>query len=240
MMRFLVPTCLLLLSCGGSHTDGVVLSLEGRLSPRGDVTRDATGWHFTRTDGAQVTLTRGLVALRSVELVPCPASALRRVLEALSPIGTAHAHEEGSPRKLGVPHVLALARDTEARLLGSLYPPPGRYCSARIVLAPADADAEGLGGDGDMVERTLLLEGTLRTPGATSDTAFRLESRGAREVEVPLEMVDLGETQLRAGRRLVLAFDAWMEGISPGTQGASQEVLSAVAASMSVAPVVAE
>ena len=238
-MKRLLSSCLLLLVLGacGAREEGVRLHLQLALRPALAASAEGPVRQFTTAQGEHITLRRASLTLHSVEIFPCEPSAAWRWLRALSPIGTAHAHSEGSPRRLGTPHVSGLERaDGEPLVLGTLHPPPGRYCRARLVFAPADADAEGLATWSDMEGRTLVLEGEARSADGSRVRPFRLESRELVNAEVGLEGLTLSEDALEARRTIHLAYDRWLDGVDVTSAGAAEAVLRNLAHSATLPP----
>lgn len=240
----LLLSVLALCACG-ERVDGVhvTLGLEHRATSHG-VEAAAGGRTLTRPDGQTLTLTRGYVTLGSVELKPCEEPLGWRLLRALSPIGTAHAHSEGSPLRLGTPHVSGLERpDGSVLTLGTLRPAPGRYCRARLTFEPADADAEGLpSADSgvDMEGRTLWLEGTRVPAGGGEPQPFRLVTSNIATVEVVLDGLTLSEDAPSAERVFVLAWDTWLASVdleALESQEAAASVLDTVARSVAMSSV---
>ncbi|RKH88042.1 hypothetical protein D7Y21_16455 [Corallococcus sp. AB045] len=233
---------LLALSACGERVDGmtVTLGLEHRATAQGV---QATGGErsFTRADGQVLTLTRGYVTLGSAELKPCEEALGWRLLKALSPIGTAHAHSVGSPLRLGTPHISGLERpDGSVLKLGTVRPPPGRYCRARLTFEPADADAEGLpGADSgvDMVGHTLWLEGTRVPSGGGEPQPFRLVTSNLATVDVVLDGLTLSEDEPAAERTFALAWDTWLATVDLESPGAAASALDTVARSVAMSSV---
>jgi hypothetical protein len=227
----------------GERVEGVRLDLglAHVASSRGAVTEGPVR-SFTRADGGHVTLTRGFVTLGSVELKPCEEGAGWRLLRALSPIGTAQAHSVASPRRLGTPHVSSLeAPDGAVLALGTLHPPAGRYCRARLGFEPADEDAEGLPSEDsgvDMLGRTLWLEGTVAPASGGASRPFHLESSNVATVEVVLDGLTLSEDSLQAGQVFSLAYDTWLDGVDLGSPDAAASALDSVARSVARSPLV--
>jgi hypothetical protein len=117
-----------------------------------------------------------------------------------------------------------------------LEPPPGNYCRARLVFAPADADAEGLTPEVDMEGRTLLLEGRVLPATGGPEQPFRLESASLTNAELWLEGLALTPDALEASRTLHLAYDRWLDGMDPTSPGAAEQVLRNVAGSATIGP----
>ncbi|NBC42672.1 hypothetical protein GTZ93_22990 [Corallococcus exiguus] len=230
------------LSACGERVDGmtVTLGLEHRATAQG-VQAAGGERSFTRADGQVLTLTRGYVTLGSVELKPCEEALGWRLLKALSPIGTAHAHSVGSPLRLGTPHVSGLERpDGSVLALGTVRPPPGRYCRARLTFEPADADAEGLpGADSgvDMLEHTLWLEGTRVPAGGGEPQPFRLVTSNIATVDVVLDGLTLSEDEPAAERTFALAWDTWLATVDLESPGAAASALDTVARSVAMSSV---
>ncbi|WP_147439364.1 hypothetical protein [Corallococcus sp. CA049B] len=233
---------LLALSACGERVDGmtVTLGLEHRATAQG-VQAAGGERSFTRADGQVLTLTRGYVTLGSVELKPCEEALGWRLLKALSPIGTAHAHSVGSPLRLGTPHVSGLERpDGSVLKLGTVRPPPGRYCRARLTFEPADADAEGLpGADSgvDMEGHTLWLEGTRVPVGGGEPQPFRLVTSNLATVDVVLDGLTLSEDDPAAERTFALAWDTWLATVDLASPGAAASALDTVARSVAMSSV---
>ncbi|PTL80886.1 hypothetical protein [Vitiosangium sp. GDMCC 1.1324] len=232
------PALILLALCAcGSREEGIRLHLELELHAARGAQVEGSVRQFTNDRGDHITLTRAHVTLSSVEIFPCQTSSAWRWLRMLSPIGTAEAHEAGSPRRLGTPHVSALElSDGEPLELGTLQPPPGSYCRARLVFAPADADAEGLTAGMDMEGKTLLLEGQLLPSSGGPARTFRVESANLANAELWLEGLSLSEDALEASRTIHLAYDRWLDGVDPTSEGAAEQVLHNVASSATIGP----
>lgn len=139
--------------------------------------------------GYHVSLEHAYVVISRVELLACEngsRTALPSLNDLLSPVSRARAHGMGSPTALAVPHVVDLlataARDS---MLGRLAPPPGDYCSVRIAVEAADADAVGLPVAVDIVGRSLDLAGRFTADGVEEHEFRYRDERGAWR-ELPL------------------------------------------------------
>jgi hypothetical protein len=237
------PTPLLLallaLCACGSRDEGTQLHLGLDFRPDGNVRTEGTTREFLNDRGDRITLRRAQLTLSSVELLACQTSSAWKWLRALSPIGTAEAHSKSSPQKLGTPYVTGPGpADGEVLALGTLRPPPGSYCRAHLVFAPADADAEGLDSRPDMVGKTFLLEGEWLPAEGGPARAFHLETDGLINAEVMLEGLTLTPDALEASRTLHLAYDRWLDGMDLGASGTrvTDEVLRNVARSVTLQP----
>lgn len=229
---------LVLLAGCGSREEGIRLHLGLTLQPAGPVQAEGLSRSFTNDRGDRILLTRAQVTLNSVEIFPCPEGAAWRWLRELSPIGTAYAHSASSPRQLGTPHVSSLERpDGEALELGTLRPPPGRYCRVHLIFGPADEDAMGLPADGAMAGRTLLLEGEILAADGEGSRLFRLESSGISNAELSLEGLTLSAEELESEQLISLAYDHWLDGVSPLAPDAATQVQSNLARSVTIGSV---
>jgi hypothetical protein len=231
----LLSLLLMLLAGCGEREEGIRLHLGLTLQPTSTVQADGGSRGFTNDRGERIRLTRAQVTLNSVEIFPCPEGAAWRWLHELSPIGTAYAHSASSPRQLGTPHVSSLEHpDGEALELGTLRPPPGRYCRVHLVFGPADEDAVDLPADGAMDGRTLLLEGEVLTASGEGSHPFRLESSGIANAELSLEGLSLSAEELESEQLISLAYDQWLNGVSPLAPDAAAQVLSNIARSTAI------
>jgi len=231
--NLLLATWLTLVSACSSHEEGVALSLHSvhRTSEQQrESTRDVRS--FVTSHGAAVTLTRGYFNIGSIEILSCPKRAWLPGLSDVFRIKTAHAHSESSSTRLGVPHVEDLRRpDLEALTLGELRPAAGSYCSGRVLLAPADADAVGLPSDVDLVGSVVLLEGTYSVPGNTEAQPFRFALTQPLSIEVEFEAdqrLELTTATARGELHLLTTTSAWFEGLEFGGETALSQLASNV------------
>jgi hypothetical protein len=237
MKTALLSTLVLLLTGCGSREEGLRLHLGLAYHSARGAQVDGSARHFTNDRGERITLSRAYLTVSSVELIPCPTLSAWRWLSQLSPVGTAEAHSETNPRRLGTPHVSSLELpDEEVLALGTLHPPPATYCRVRLTLGPADADAEGEPSQVGMEGKSLLLEGTLVPATGEPAQPFHLESSAVSSAELPLELLTLSQESPESHQRITLAYDRWLDGLSPLAAGASDQALRNVAASAAMAP----
>jgi len=176
---------------------------------------------FTTDLGHTVTLTRALVTLESVEVVPCAPTALERLWRALpnALLATAHAHTPGTPTRLGEPRVLDLLSAAEVEL-GALNPPPQRYCTVKVALGAADDHASGLPADGTYQGASLLFEGSVDAQGASSPRSFVLRAEAAAVAGpafTPGEL-QLSDSERHAQVLLGLPYARWFDGLALATE----------------------
>lgn len=122
-----------------------------------------------RTDlGYRVALDRALVVFAEVELLRCD-NFVADLARLLGP-ARARAHVLDTPTSLGEPLVLDLMESAGIpEFVGTMKPPPGRYCGIRILGRPADEDAVGLKEENrEMMHHTVLAAGRWR--GASDST----------------------------------------------------------------------
>ncbi|SEU23236.1 hypothetical protein SAMN05443639_110222 [Stigmatella erecta] len=213
----------------GSREEGLHLNLRLAHQPVQEVQRVGTQRHFTNNRGEQITLTRAYVTVSSVEIFACPVTGARRWLQWLSPLGTAHAHSVTDPRRMGTPYVDSLERaDGEVLEMQALQPSPGSYCRARLVLGPADADAEQMPEGALMLNKTLLLEGQVTSADGATVRPFRLESAGLASAELPFEALTLSDDAREASLRFTLAYDRWLNDVDWASAGAASQALTNV------------
>lgn len=198
----------------------------------------------TGANGAVITVTRAWVNVGAVEILPCPATAWRRTLRFVSPIGIAEAHTTGSPTEIGVPHVDDLARpDRQVLDFGTFKPPANSYCQARVSLDAADDDAVGLPAPSvvPMSGNTVWIEGTVSPVGGGPIQDFTLSSEAEAEGLVsfvgsggaasPIALTSAGTAR---SARVVLRYDRWFSSVDPLAAGAADAVVSAIAQTLEV------
>jgi hypothetical protein len=200
---------LALLGCACSDYTTPGLEVEVTVRPAGEAL------HLRNDLGYSIELTRGYLVTSAVELVECPRlGALRQVGARMAGwmIGTARAHGLTSPTRLGAPLVEPLVGQTAS--LGTLRPPPDRYCQLRVTLAPADGDARGLPEEVRFVGHTFYLEGRYRSPGGSADRTLAVLSSEAIEVTVPVsDLVLDGEAPRRRRLELSRNGERWFDGL---------------------------
>ena len=228
------------LATGCSSEDpGVSLAMQLAHVPASGTAQSGTDRTVTRPNGDLIRITRGHVNVESLEIFACPPTAWMRLRDALSPIATARAHTQGSPTKIGVPHVDDLLRnDTQSMTLGTLKPPADRYCRAVVAFAPADDDAEGLPTAVPMSGQTLWLEGTVTPSGGGTPQPFQLTSAEEAEADVQFTAagaaapVALTTAGVARNGQVVLRYDRWFETVDPLAPDAADALVSAIAQSV--------
>ncbi|MFN3197114.1 MAG: hypothetical protein ACE366_01680 [Bradymonadia bacterium] len=125
-------------------------------------------------------------------------------------IGTAHAHSASDPTRSGVPVVSDVAHLPETgAALAMLSPPPGRWCTLEVTLAPADADAVGLDDHTHMEGRTFDLDGTLRT-SADESISVRVLGAAQSTISLPLGPLELSDATDHVHIAVGLDLEAWL------------------------------
>lgn len=158
---------------------------------------------------SRASISEATLRLSSVELTPCP-STTATVWRWLSPIGTAWAHGDApgdGPLVLDVDDAIDLARPgTQA--LGTLRPPPGRYC--RLV-ARLGADGGGLP--------------TLHVAGE----ALALDTSELRPLTLDYDALAVDEDAPTATLSLDFDLARALADVDPSAPGAAGETLSHLA-----------
>ena len=133
-----------------------------------------------------VVLDPSYVTVVGFALEPCE-SVAATLWRAINPLPSAFAHGASSPTSLAVPVVVAIAGARAGIDVGTLEPPPDRYCAMNLSIGPADDDAVRLP-DQDMVGRSL------RVSGEHQDTSFAVSSAANGHARLtfvsPLELTD--------------------------------------------------
>ena len=194
---------LLGLACGGSSSEGIVVTL------RIDSAKLPAAATFDTDLGYRVVVAKAYVNLSTVEIFGCDAplasSFSERAGRGLRDVFTlerrAYAHTEGSPTKLGTPLVEAFTETGGGTSVGELRPPPGRYCRVVQSLQAADGDARALPTDAPILGKSMYVAGTYAKGGqmpvpfeaestasfdATKELTFELSTTGTRNVTVVL------------------------------------------------------
>ena len=203
------------------QTDGIRVELS--LGSHGrDGTQPAAGAPLSLRDDANtlIVLDRAYAVVQSVELIRCPDGALTRLWHALSPISRAYAHTPSTPTRSGTAGVAAAG---DARVaLATLFPPPGSYCVLDVVVGPTDGHGMAFPVDAELVGRTLRLDGSLRTSGATQWTPLHVESSATRVRRMTLSPPLLLDADARqAVLALNFDYDRWFDRVDvSGLDGA--------------------
>lgn len=219
-----------LLACqGGSQDDGLTVSFAAQAAGTPQVQNPAApddATVFRRADGLKIDLERGLVVIAPLRLEACPSVALTaaRVLAALNPIGTAHAHGGDGATPAG--SVSVLGADPVLAVLGDLGVEPGRYCGVTVQIRPGAVDPATAGQPTDMAG-TLVNVAPCYYPstiGVGADTAAAAEADrsctearitgGARTVTLDLPTpVVVDATARTAAVSIRVRHETWFENI---------------------------
>ena len=160
---------------------------------------------FTNNVGQEITITKGYIVLSSRELHACQTARI------FSFIPSAYAHGGSSATRDGAPIVEDVMRaDLEMLNLGSMQPPNGHYCELEITLGAADADAENLPNDVDLVGKSLWLEGEYHAGSGHKDFIIRSSAEVTREIDLELNLsADHRDHNITIG----MAYDTWFEDV---------------------------
>jgi hypothetical protein len=216
-----IVVCVLLggaaLQAVGCSDDHEGLSVDVAVDPPTSPAKENGTRVLTNDRGYRVVLTKGYLAVSSVEIEACASQGVAGFLRELRLIRPAYAHSEGSPTRLGTPFVIPLLGDARGAI-GSLSPPPRSYCVTHIGGAPADDDALFLPADAPMVGKSLYVEGTFQPPSSAEASAFTATGALAFDAEVTHAPLVLGAGG-RTKATLVIGevIDHWFDGIDFAT-----------------------
>lgn len=179
--------------------------------------------------GYYVQLDQLYIVLSRVELVPCAAPQRMSLLRELFWPGVAHAHGKNTPTAWAVPNVLAPLSDSAPISFAVLHPPAREYCSLRVSLEAADADAERMPSELDLSGLSMLVTGsydTRGTRGTGPGVSFSYQSYVSATAVLPLvdgagnsSVLTLSEDNLNATLRIELAYQRLFDGLAlfPGS-----------------------
>ncbi len=195
---------------------------------------------FTTDLGVVVHLTTAYLSSESAELLPCASAgaSLSTTLKTLFAIPSAYAHSTGSPTRLGTPVVEDLLRTTGSSPLGTMAPPPAKYCTLRYSVGAADDDAVGLPTDGSMMGKSLHLEGDYALTAGSASAPLTVDSTEAFDRDLTFDALDLSAAGAHIATIAVdKAMEHWFDGIDFTTttdDARSRAVLSHVRDSLTV------
>lgn len=228
---FVIVGSLLSVQCGGgggggsgSSEAGITVAFSAMVKQSPDATgqipvQPAGAKTFVNTEGVRITLTKAYLTLWSVTLENTCNSAEFAVLPWFHwdwLIPSVQAHTDTTPTQLGIPNVInLLAAEDSVLTLGDIGPPPGNYCGLTVELLKADADAQYLPNEINMIDRTVYLEGQYIPLGSAQAIPFVIETgRALREAQrrysVPLT---LSSAQRQATTTLTIVYDRWFDGV---------------------------
>lgn len=171
-------------------------------------------------EGEVVALDAAWVVIAQVEIFLCPETLAQSIGRALGTgwrLQRAWAHVADTPTRVGAPLVFPLTASPR-RLLGTLTPPPGRYCRALVILGPADFDARELPGEG-AIGTTLHVQGRWLLPDTTP--AVTVQSDAVRTLEVALfdgdgaPGIEVRDDGQRVSVTLELDYGTLLDGVYP-------------------------
>lgn len=137
--------------------------------------------------GYRVRLDQLYLVLSRVELVPCPEELrVSAVFKELFGPSVAHAHGVSTMTASAVPNVLAPLVDAKPISIALMHPPATSYCSLRVTLEAADADAERMPSEIDMHGLSIFVTGSYGFGEGVPSTVFLYESFVASTMDLPL------------------------------------------------------
>lgn len=202
----------LVLEACGVREEGLTIEVRASIAPLPS--------RVELADGGSTSVTEATLRLSSVELTACPSLAAT-AWRWLSPIGTGWAH---GVRPGEGPLVLAIGAPIElttpgTQALGTLRPPPGRYCRLVARLGATDPDGGAL--------PTLRLSGT---------GALTLATDEARPLTLDFDALLVDQTASSASLLLELDLGRALAGVDPSSARAAGQCLSQLARDASVRP----
>jgi len=206
-------------SSSGSASAGTQVTISVAPSPVKAVTVATDSKTFINAEMDSITLTKAYLVVSSATIeTSCGASfsaAAEGLLDLIIP--QVNAHTVSSPTSTGEPYVInLLGVDGGLTSAGSLSPPAGDYCGVDIDMTKADIDANGLPADIDMIDKTLVIEGsyTLLDGVTTGDihitTGVNLYNR-----ELLLNaLMMLSVSNLSGTIDLGISYDTWFDAVA--------------------------
>jgi hypothetical protein len=176
--------------------------------------------------GYHIQLEQMYLVLSRVELVPCPGAQRASILRELLGVSVAHAHGVNTMTAWAVPNVLAPLADTAAVSIAALHPPAIAYCSLRLALEAADADAERMPSEVDMNGLSMFVTGSYGLGESAPGVAFLYESFGASRMDLPIvdsagnpAPIELSADTLNVRLRVEIAYQQLFDGLTlyPGS-----------------------
>lgn len=166
--------------------------------------------------GYHIQLDQLYLVLSRVELVPCPGAQRVSLLRELLGPRVAHAHGVNTMLAWATPNVLAPLVDSAPVSIAVLHPPAIAYCSLRVALEAADADAERMPAEVDMNGLSMFVTGSYE-PGIP----FLYESFVASNMELPLldsaghpAPIELSADNLNVKLSVEIAFQHMFDGLT--------------------------
>ena len=218
MRKAFLPFFLLAVACtddGESAGILVDIAIDGQTMPQ----------TVALSDGTSVVLDPSYLTVVGFALEPCE-SVARTLWRAVNPLPSALAHGASSPTNLAVPVVLALSGPRASIEVGTLEPPPDRYCGLNLAIGPADDDAVRLP-DQDMVGRSL------RVVGAHQGVSFSVSSAANDHAHLTFERpLELLAADAKATLTLSLDTSATFDGVDFAAVTAAADIMDGIAAGL--------
>jgi hypothetical protein len=204
-------------SSGGSSSAGTQVLLSATPSAITLPAKSAGPKTITNSSGDAVTLNTAYLVISSVTLESSCGTSFSTMLDDIfdSFIPAANAHTTSTPTSTGEPYVIdILAGDNIPVSVGSVAPPAADYCGATIDLLAADADANKLPGNVDMVGRSVYIEAdyVLFGGGIGSFTINTSRALLPRDLLFSALMM-LSASNLNGSATLAINYDTWFDGV---------------------------
>jgi hypothetical protein len=230
---------LLLLSCvtgcvarePGTSVEVEVAAVSSTPDARSQLTSDL-GYH--------VRLEQLYIVLSRIELVPCPGAQRATVWRELWGRSVAHAHGQNTMTSWAVPNVIAPLADSTPVSIAVLHPPAIAYCSIRVALDAADADAERMPPEIDMNGLSMFMTGTYGMDAQHAGLSFLYDSYVSSSMVLPFAApIVLSEDNLHIKLRIDFAYQHMLDGLTlfPGAFSTFGDVVLAQALTHATAAV---
>jgi len=209
---------------------------------------DAPRAELVSDHGYYVKLEQFYLVLSRVELVPCPPAQQMSLWRELFGASVAHAHGQNTMTAWAVPNVLAPLVDHAPVSIAILHPAGIAYCSLRVALEAADADAERMPAEFDMNGLSMVITGSYGMNANDPGWSFLYESFVSANMDLPLKdltgnpvAVRLSEANLNVRLRIELAYQQVFDGLDlyPGSFSTIGDVVLSQALTHASAVVVA-
>lgn len=196
----------------GTSVEVEVAAISGSKATRTELVSDS-GYH--------IELEQMYLVLSRVELVPCPGAQPVSVLRELFGLSVAHAHGVNTMTAWAVPNVIAPLVDSASIAIAVLHPPAIAYCSLRIALEAADADAERMPAEVDMNGLSMFVTGSYGFGESAPGIGFLYESFVASKMDLPIldsagnpALITLSADNLHVRLRVEFAYKQLFDGLT--------------------------
>lgn len=210
---------------GGSSSSqaGIEVSVNARLSQSAGSdsavpVASAGEKQFVNTEGTDIVLSKAYLVLWSVELeTNCGNNQFVDLLQRIGGflISSAEAHSDEAPNLFSEPHVINILGEENTQRLGAINPSANTYCGVSVEMLNADADANNLPADVDMMNKSLYLEGTYQLAGSDTPQSFQVSTGKSLLTASRLfsPALSLDSANLSSDITVKIVYDRWFDGV---------------------------